>query len=341
MSRPISIGQASLNDRPHALYRFFDRSDVLLYVGITADLPKRFKDHRKEKPWWTQISTIKIEPHESRSAVLEAEAEAIRTEQPLYNSTHNTFIAPAPVSPEQAVAKFAEAVLSRLNVIDDEVAEYLNEVEEDQDGNIPFPMPKIAAAALLAAEDEAGGRLTLSMGARAVVDQIDPEKFSKFESDASAEARNWAVDTSKGIETPEVMEGILTRIAGMLAEQYLDGLDTDEAAEWMACASAAHPRLEGDHLARHAASFARQWKHNGTVPAGMCMESGQHGANCPSMAAFDIQYTCEKGHSSGWARFCANHTEVKQQEGVTHQDCGADATVSACEPTQTPDWGWV
>jgi len=343
VSSPISIGQASLNTRPHALYRFYDRTDVLLYVGITADLPKRMKNHQKEKPWWLQISTIKIEPYETRSEVFEAEAEAIRTENPLYNSTHNTFVAMAPVSPEQAVAEYAKAIMGRLNLSDDEIAEYLAELDEQDDWEAPYPLPKIASAALIAVEEESGGRLTLEMGALRIFEQLEPQTRSDFEQQAIAEARRWGIEVEDGTDDPEVLEGMLNRVAAMLARQYLDSLDAAEATEWLACASALQPKSGKDSLTRQAALFARQRKHSGTVPAGMCMESGQHGANCPSMAAFDIQYACEKGHVSGWARFCADHTEMKQREGVTHleQDCGADARVSVCEPTQTPDWGWV
>lgn len=95
MSSSISSGQASLNTRPHALYRFYDRSDVLLYVGITVDIPARVKKHRAEKPWWTEVSNISIENFGSRHEVLAAERTAIRTERPLYNIDHNLMVAAA------------------------------------------------------------------------------------------------------------------------------------------------------------------------------------------------------------------------------------------------------
>lgn len=73
----------------HALYRFFDENGVLLYVGITADIGSRFKKHRGDKPWWYAVSTIRIERFPTRPAVLAAEREAIRSERPLWNVSHN------------------------------------------------------------------------------------------------------------------------------------------------------------------------------------------------------------------------------------------------------------
>jgi hypothetical protein len=74
---------------PQALYRFFDGSDVLLYVGITLDLPVRLKHHSVHKPWWTEVSRIDVEHFESQIEVVEAERAAIIAESPKYNLVHN------------------------------------------------------------------------------------------------------------------------------------------------------------------------------------------------------------------------------------------------------------
>lgn len=78
-----------LNERPHALYRFYAADGELLYIGITASLPTRIGDHRSDKPWWTKVADIKVEHFGDREAVLVAEAVAIRTERPTWNVTHN------------------------------------------------------------------------------------------------------------------------------------------------------------------------------------------------------------------------------------------------------------
>lgn len=92
MNDRISIGQAGLNGRRHALYRFFDASDVLLYVGITVDIGARFKKHSGDKPWWSEVDRIGIDRFSTRQEALDAERKAIKEEQPLHNVVHNEFV---------------------------------------------------------------------------------------------------------------------------------------------------------------------------------------------------------------------------------------------------------
>jgi hypothetical protein len=66
-----------LRARRTALYRFYDLTDVLLYVGITANVPQRFEDHRKEKPWWPDVASKRIEWLPSREEAEAAERFAI------------------------------------------------------------------------------------------------------------------------------------------------------------------------------------------------------------------------------------------------------------------------
>lgn len=78
-----------LEQRPHALYRFYDARQQLLYVGITAALPTRLGNHDDQKPWWTEVVDIKVEHFPGRESVLAAEKAAIIAECPLYNVQHN------------------------------------------------------------------------------------------------------------------------------------------------------------------------------------------------------------------------------------------------------------
>jgi predicted GIY-YIG superfamily endonuclease len=80
---------SDLEARPHALYRFFDVEDRLLYIGITAGLPQRLMRHADGKPWWLQVAKITVEVMPGRAEVLAAERAAIRAERPLYNIRHN------------------------------------------------------------------------------------------------------------------------------------------------------------------------------------------------------------------------------------------------------------
>jgi predicted GIY-YIG superfamily endonuclease len=113
MPENITIGQANLQHRRHALYRIFDRTDALLYVGITADLGKRLATHQRNKSWWHEVNNITIEHFSNRSRALEAEAHAIRTENPLYNSQHNTFVQADAVE-TKAIGEWALSVLQDL-----------------------------------------------------------------------------------------------------------------------------------------------------------------------------------------------------------------------------------
>lgn len=74
-----------LNDRPHVLYRMYDRGDRLLYVGITADMSDRIQGHREGKGWWGEVVTIRLEHYPNRLAALRAEKQAISSENPVHN----------------------------------------------------------------------------------------------------------------------------------------------------------------------------------------------------------------------------------------------------------------
>lgn len=85
----MTAATAPVASRPHALYRFYDHTDRLLYIGITANLPGRLTQHRDDKPWWSNVARIAVEHHADRDAVLDAERRAIITERPLWNIQHN------------------------------------------------------------------------------------------------------------------------------------------------------------------------------------------------------------------------------------------------------------
>jgi predicted GIY-YIG superfamily endonuclease len=75
--------------RPHALYRFFDAKDALLYVGITNSLTRRWGQHENEKTWFTDVARATVEHHPTRDAVFAAEKVAIQREKPRFNVVHN------------------------------------------------------------------------------------------------------------------------------------------------------------------------------------------------------------------------------------------------------------
>ncbi|MET8334401.1 GIY-YIG nuclease family protein [Streptosporangium canum] len=70
---------------PTTLYRLYNSADALLYIGIGGNPGRRFQQHRGAKHWWGDIAHITLEHHPTREAALEAEATAIRTENPRHN----------------------------------------------------------------------------------------------------------------------------------------------------------------------------------------------------------------------------------------------------------------
>ncbi|MFE9736135.1 GIY-YIG nuclease family protein [Streptomyces sp. NPDC005863] len=68
-----------------AIYRLYDATDDLLYVGISINPDARFRAHRIDKPWWLDVEAVQIDWLDSRLAAEQAETEAISTESPRYN----------------------------------------------------------------------------------------------------------------------------------------------------------------------------------------------------------------------------------------------------------------
>lgn len=70
---------------PTTLYRLYDESGDLLYVGISVRPFQRVKEHRGDKEWWTQVASQTFTHYHTRDEAADAELEAIRTEHPRYN----------------------------------------------------------------------------------------------------------------------------------------------------------------------------------------------------------------------------------------------------------------
>jgi hypothetical protein len=67
------------------LYRHFDASGALLYVGISIDAGVRLKRH----DWATAVARSEITVFPTRAEAAAAEAAAIRTEHPKFNVVHS------------------------------------------------------------------------------------------------------------------------------------------------------------------------------------------------------------------------------------------------------------
>lgn len=67
------------------VYRCFDATGQLLYVGCSNDPQSRLNDHRRSKSWWPDVARTQTVAYPSRDQALDAEALAIRAETPLHN----------------------------------------------------------------------------------------------------------------------------------------------------------------------------------------------------------------------------------------------------------------
>lgn len=75
-----------MDSRPTALYRLYDAGSALLYIGRSINPKRRWKEHRKEMPWWPEVARKDVEwLREAGTDAWRAEFYAIRTENPRYN----------------------------------------------------------------------------------------------------------------------------------------------------------------------------------------------------------------------------------------------------------------
>ena len=82
----IAASDADLAARRTAVYRFYDETGRLLYVGITADLFSRWRWHEKNATWWPDQQRIEVVWHDNRASADGEETLAIDVESPVHNS---------------------------------------------------------------------------------------------------------------------------------------------------------------------------------------------------------------------------------------------------------------
>ena len=68
-----------------AVYRLYDRTGQLLYIGITCDLDERWHQHHAEKYWWRDVERKDIVWVNTRDEARAIEYKATRIEKPLYD----------------------------------------------------------------------------------------------------------------------------------------------------------------------------------------------------------------------------------------------------------------
>ena len=67
------------------LYRHYDSEGTLLYVGISLSALMRLMQHKENADWFLDITKITIQNFPTRQKALDAETQAIVTENPKHN----------------------------------------------------------------------------------------------------------------------------------------------------------------------------------------------------------------------------------------------------------------
>lgn len=71
-------------NRRTCVYRCYDATGVLLYVGISMHLDARLAKHRG-RGWWPDVAEITVQWFDGREPAKAAERKAIAEEGPLHN----------------------------------------------------------------------------------------------------------------------------------------------------------------------------------------------------------------------------------------------------------------
>lgn len=69
----------------HCVYKLYASDGEPLYIGVTSDLHRRMREHRRQALWWGWVARSVIVRYPSRQAAELAEAAAIASEGPAFN----------------------------------------------------------------------------------------------------------------------------------------------------------------------------------------------------------------------------------------------------------------
>ena len=72
-----------------ALYRYFDDSDRLLYIGRSGDVGSRDRAHISRSEWMQFAAGSAIKRYRTLKEISDAERKAIETEHPIFNKQYN------------------------------------------------------------------------------------------------------------------------------------------------------------------------------------------------------------------------------------------------------------
>lgn len=67
------------------VYRIFDATGRLIYIGATSNATQRLAYHRTQSWWWALADRVEVESHEDKASAHDAEWAAIAAEDPAFN----------------------------------------------------------------------------------------------------------------------------------------------------------------------------------------------------------------------------------------------------------------
>lgn len=83
------VGAHDTDGTPTSLYRYYDKNDLLLYVGVTGRGATRNIEHNKSQPWWPHVTRQEVTHLPTRRDALLEEKRLIQKHLPPYNRQHN------------------------------------------------------------------------------------------------------------------------------------------------------------------------------------------------------------------------------------------------------------
>jgi hypothetical protein len=77
---------------PTALYRLYGKAAPPLYIGISKDFRRRWRQLAKEHTWWAEVTRKEIEWYGTRDEAKLAEAIAVVNERPEHNCVYANWV---------------------------------------------------------------------------------------------------------------------------------------------------------------------------------------------------------------------------------------------------------